>query len=590
MPYIKAQPFKPQFEDVDGNTLTLGTIEFFLWNTTTPTPYYTDSTGTPGGTSLTLNLLGKPNNDIFWDSLITYKIVTKDRFGTVIDTLGPYSVPLDGTSLSNTSNPALGDALIGVKLTLANSIAETQHDLNERFIFFEDFGAKGAPADDTVAINNAMQAAYTARKPIRMLSKTYMVRESSPGSTYCILNPGVAMYGDSCEFSVIAPLSTTPNTADIMRIEPPANGILDLLLHQDYMIYPGLSGTKYGKRSIFVNVGVVSNATAFSMERVYCAPGNDYSMEWYTDRAVNGQGVPANCEFHDCEFWEGTKFTNAGDSVSIRKCVLRSSAGSGRIGVNFQAVYQGAAAAACLNLEDNNVDCDGGFAYILAGTNFTINGNNVELSTGSPAAIINIDGTTVNCAWGEITHNLITPLNVSNPTSLILINNAAGTLVEHNRMQSGPTVANGIYITANASDTIVGINEIGTTITAPVTDLGQGTRGVTKQVTLVNGFGNLGTGYAAAAVTKSRDGVITFNGYVTCPNPSNNIVMTTLPVGFRPASAQRLNVGSDVGGAITTSVVDISAVGVVTFFTAGTPGHAYFSVQFPSDSNVIGNV
>jgi len=92
MAYLKAQPFKPQFEDANGNPLNLGTVEFFLWNTSTPTPYYTDSIGTSGGTSLTLNTLGKPANDLFWDTSISYKIVTKDAAGTVIDTLGPYSV------------------------------------------------------------------------------------------------------------------------------------------------------------------------------------------------------------------------------------------------------------------------------------------------------------------------------------------------------------------------------------------------------------------------------------------------------------------------------------------------------------------
>jgi hypothetical protein len=114
MAYVKAQPFLPQSEDVDGNPSSLATVEFYVWNTTTPTPYYINSTGTPGGTSLTLNILGKPATDIFWNTSVTYKIVTKDAFGTVIDVLGPFT-PIDGglaNGLGDYTDPTKGAALV----------------------------------------------------------------------------------------------------------------------------------------------------------------------------------------------------------------------------------------------------------------------------------------------------------------------------------------------------------------------------------------------------------------------------------------------------------------------------------------------
>ena len=59
MAYVKGQPFKPQFIDPNtGLMLSAGTIEFYVGDTTTPTPYYTDSTGTVGGTSLELDAGG----------------------------------------------------------------------------------------------------------------------------------------------------------------------------------------------------------------------------------------------------------------------------------------------------------------------------------------------------------------------------------------------------------------------------------------------------------------------------------------------------------------------------------------------------
>lgn len=60
--------------------------------------------------------------------------------------------------LANTSNTALGDALLGVKLSAAGSIARTQHDKNSEQLWASDFGlAIGAtPAVNTAALNAAI--------------------------------------------------------------------------------------------------------------------------------------------------------------------------------------------------------------------------------------------------------------------------------------------------------------------------------------------------------------------------------------------------------------------------------------------------
>ena len=93
MAYVKGQPFKPQFTDPATNTLmSNGTIEFYLTGTSTPTPFYTDSAGTSGGTSLALDIGGKPSTDVFFDTAITYKLVVKNAAGGTVDTLEPFTV------------------------------------------------------------------------------------------------------------------------------------------------------------------------------------------------------------------------------------------------------------------------------------------------------------------------------------------------------------------------------------------------------------------------------------------------------------------------------------------------------------------
>lgn len=157
MAYKLAQLFPPQFEDANGNPLVLGTIEFYIYNLTTPTPFYTDSTGTSGGTSCSLNSLGQPvsgggtNLQIFLDTSIVYKVIRKDATGTQIQpTLGPYSV-----------TPVSSDLMDAYSFSGAQALS--QHVINSRQIWidgFTGFDPTGAAVSDAafVAAINALSS------------------------------------------------------------------------------------------------------------------------------------------------------------------------------------------------------------------------------------------------------------------------------------------------------------------------------------------------------------------------------------------------------------------------------------------------
>ena len=94
--YVKYQLDIPQLEDANGIPMVGGSIEAYVWNTSTPLAMYTSSAGDGTATSFTLNALGQPQTsggtacDIFLDTAYVYKFLVKDAEGSQVGaTIGP---------------------------------------------------------------------------------------------------------------------------------------------------------------------------------------------------------------------------------------------------------------------------------------------------------------------------------------------------------------------------------------------------------------------------------------------------------------------------------------------------------------------
>ena len=90
--YSQSAMFVGFFVDTNGAPLSGGTLSAFLAGTTTPTNMYVDSSGTIGGSVITLNARGEPeisgNTVMIWlDTALTYKFQLKDSTGTSIWTI-----------------------------------------------------------------------------------------------------------------------------------------------------------------------------------------------------------------------------------------------------------------------------------------------------------------------------------------------------------------------------------------------------------------------------------------------------------------------------------------------------------------------
>lgn len=160
MAYYPATSFVPQFTSDAGVPLSGGTIKAYIAESSTLTPMYIDGDGTSGGNTITLNARGEPqvsgNTVVIWlDSEISYKFVLADASAVNKWTIDNISNPNYG--LSNTTDPLLGDYLVGTKRTGTGAVAMRLHYwIETRTYNVKDFVDPAVSTTDwTAAINLA---------------------------------------------------------------------------------------------------------------------------------------------------------------------------------------------------------------------------------------------------------------------------------------------------------------------------------------------------------------------------------------------------------------------------------------------------
>ena len=160
-----------QFFTNSGTPLAGGLLYTYLAGTTTPAPTYTTYTGvTANANPIVLDSAGRPPNEVWNDTSLSYKFVLKTSTGV---TIGTYDNLFDAvsavkTALANTSDVAQGDALVGFRqsyystglaanVNAAGATGRTVNDKLQEWVSVRDFGAVcDGSADDTVAVQRAI--------------------------------------------------------------------------------------------------------------------------------------------------------------------------------------------------------------------------------------------------------------------------------------------------------------------------------------------------------------------------------------------------------------------------------------------------
>jgi hypothetical protein len=205
------------FATSTGAPLVGGKVYAYVAGTSTPKDTYTTSAASVANTHPVV-LDSRGEAAIYWDG--TYDVVLKDSAGVTIwgperleaTDLADYVTEAD---LASTASVGLGDALVGVKSTLASAQATTQHEVNERRRSIFDFMSAAQISDvkagsDSVDVSGALQAAFDSSERIFMPKGTYRLNSAvvsnftpnivGEGRMLTILKPRVTS-GNALEFN-----------------------------------------------------------------------------------------------------------------------------------------------------------------------------------------------------------------------------------------------------------------------------------------------------------------------------------------------------------------------------------------------------
>ena len=175
-----------QFFDNNGVPLAGGLIYTYTAGTTTPAATYTSSTGLTAHTNpIVLNAAGRiATGEVWLTSGVDYKFIVQTALFVQLGSYDNIPSVNDFTSiyaaLANTSNVALGDALVGFRQSnsagnLSGAVGRTVHQKLQEFVSVKDFGAVGdGIADDTAAFIAAVNC-FSSTGSVFLPNGTYKI-------------------------------------------------------------------------------------------------------------------------------------------------------------------------------------------------------------------------------------------------------------------------------------------------------------------------------------------------------------------------------------------------------------------------------
>jgi hypothetical protein len=359
--------------------------------------------------------------------------------------------------------------------------------------------------------------------------------------------------------SVIQVASYVSASNDIFCVNPTTDG--HFIRFADFSILP-VSGAP--ARYAFNLNGATSDIESLSIERINIKKSlGSYAI--YAQGSGQGNGVPALTNIQYNFLAGGIVMPNAGDTVRIMDNIITA---SGKIDISFQP------GASSLIFARNNVTVPGGMHIGTCANATHIEDNEFETApgfTGSNGSVIDIDGvngTNQNPAQSTILERNSLQV-VSGITAIgIRVNRANNTYISGNSFERGATKSTDIFITNNATGTIVGVNMWlhGLPYSSMVSNSGTGTSFLTQYSSLNNVASSATTSpFSTATSVSARQGATTQSDSTS---NMNEMTFSGL-VGVSGSECKLTDItGNSLTGSIRSGTTGICTLTITPGFTA----------------------
>lgn len=421
--------------------------------------------------------------------------------------------------------------IVNVTNTVASHLADN--------VYVTTFGAHSIlnPGYETFDSTNAIKNAISSSNGVVNFPEGDFLISGS-GAEILSITKAIILRGSGSNTRLIVK-ADTPLTTDIIKISPPDtdgdnNQKLLYAIENMQIIPQGQYPGDYtvGRNAINIDITNAGQYLAkLSLEKLVVGRFGGKAINLINPTNIDGF---FSSNILDCLFYGGgTNFERMGDSVNL----IRNTFTGRGIGIDMSSV----SSAAMVIIENNNFTSDGAIR-IRSGDQIKIIHNQIEqtmLYTGTDDAmiVVGVDGYVKNCEI--IGNNLNT--HATQIKHAIKVNKATNCKIDDNYMYKG--LDNIINVTENAQKTVIGDNNqlenetnTGTLrVIDYVTDNGVGTKGVEKELVLLNSWGNFDAVYLANPyLLMDSSGIVHLHGTISGGTASHGTTITVLPLRFRP--------------------------------------------------------
>lgn len=555
---LSVSPPFPIFTDTDGQPLENGYVWIGTVNLnpiTNPLAVFWDAALTQPAAQPIRTLNGYPSNAGTPARLHVasdYSIQVQNKNGSVV-----YSA-LNENALS-------ADSVSFIQAGTGAVVRSAQAKMRD-VVSVKDFGAVGdGVADDTAAIQAAINYLSPLGGTLYIPKGAYIVSDADANNACLVVTAPIQFVGDGAFYTSIQPAASVAPTVNTILVNPNPSYDQTLMSFRNFSLGDLNNGTRQGNHGIYcLTLNAGQNLSKFTVENCSIQQGGGYAIYHLNDPVGNINGGMYCCYFNNNTLKGGIKFENSGDSLVVSNNILTG------VGTGVDASL--VTGASLLSIIDNNITTTKSAIVIASGMRVHILRNNIEhYAVGSNSnSVIDISSTGGTYVSGTIQQNLVSAFGSTDATKLIHIRNARGTLIQDNTFLAGVGGITAVRVETTCNDVRVGPNTYNATVATKVTDLGNGTMGVAKTISLLNSWVEQ-TSADTPTFSKDLSGNVIIEGTIKNGTATPGTQLFQLPVGFRPraGTVKRFNAYSVGGGGAEFGYFQIDSAGFVTIEDGG---------------------